>query len=240
MTSHKPTDIQPIEARMHLLPVQTRLPLKFGKETLTEITCARVQLRVAGEAGKTATGWGETPLSVQWVWPSAISYRERYDAMIAFCNVLCAAWSSFEVAGHAMEVGHAFLKRALLPLLEDFNRKRADREPMPYLAALVCCSAFDIALHDAYGIINDVPTYETYNARYMNEDLAAFLKPAAGADVSFAGQFPEDYLVTPVANRFLRGIWLVERTGSRPPIRMNPRRPTATHICFAIGFALMV
>ena len=36
---------------------------------------------------------------------------------------------------------------------------------MPYLAALVCCSPFDIALHDAYGRLHGVPTYDTYNAR---------------------------------------------------------------------------
>ena len=61
---------------------------------------------------------------------------------------------------------------------------------MPWLAALVCCSAFDLALHDAYGVLHGVPTYETYNAEFMNADLAAYLTPAEGADVSFAGRYP--------------------------------------------------
>ena len=51
---------------------------------------------------------------------------------------------------------------------------------MPWLAALVCCSAFDIALHDAYGQCLGLPVYETYGPAYMNADLSAYLQPAAG------------------------------------------------------------
>ena len=54
------------------LPVTTRVPLKFGTEALTSVTCARVQITVRGVEGRSASGWGETPLSVQWVWPSAL------------------------------------------------------------------------------------------------------------------------------------------------------------------------
>ena len=66
-------------------------------------------------------------------------------------------------------------------------------QKMPWLAALVCCSAFDLALHDAYGILHGVPVYSTYNATYMNGDLAAYLTPAEGSDVSFAGMYPQDF-----------------------------------------------
>ena len=40
------TDIRPVAASLYLLPVRTRMPLKFGPETLTEVTCARVKLTV--------------------------------------------------------------------------------------------------------------------------------------------------------------------------------------------------
>ena len=68
---------------------------------------------------------------------------------------------------------------------------------MPWLAALVCCSAFDLALHDAYGVRHRLPVYDTYNARFMNADLATFLTPAEGSAASFAGRYPEDFLVGP-------------------------------------------
>ena len=66
----RPTDARPFAATLYCLPVRTRVPLKFGTETLTSVTLARVCLRVRGSDGRTAEGWGETPLSVQWVWPS--------------------------------------------------------------------------------------------------------------------------------------------------------------------------
>jgi L-alanine-DL-glutamate epimerase-like enolase superfamily enzyme len=189
----KPTDIRPVAVKLYFLPVQTRVPLKFGPETLTYVTCARAAMTVESRDGRRAVGWGETPLSVQWVWPSRLGYQERHEALKAFCVRLAAAWAEFGQAGHAMEVGHAFLATRLPKLLAEFNAARGAAEPMPYLAALVCCSAFDLALHDAYGIANARPTYQTYNAEFMSADLAAYLQPAEGADVSFAGRFPADY-----------------------------------------------
>ena len=51
---------------LSFVPVVTRVPLKFGDQTLTEVSCARVGIEVESE-GRTATGWAETPLSVAWV-----------------------------------------------------------------------------------------------------------------------------------------------------------------------------
>ena len=81
----KATDIRTIGAALYFLPVQTRVALKFGAETLTQVTCARARVTVSDEQGRTAEGWGETPLSVQWVWPSATPYEERHAALKAFC-----------------------------------------------------------------------------------------------------------------------------------------------------------
>ena len=56
----KPTDIRPTGTALYFLPVHTRMPLKFGGETVTYVTCARARVSVA-DAGRTAEGWGETP-----------------------------------------------------------------------------------------------------------------------------------------------------------------------------------
>jgi L-alanine-DL-glutamate epimerase-like enolase superfamily enzyme len=197
----KHTDIRSIHASLEFQPTRFRLPLKFGAETLETITCARVKLTVRDAAGKTAEGWGETPLSVAWVWPSTLSYREREEALEAFCQQLAKTWSSFEMFGHPMEVGHLFLETELQKLWSIFNQSRS--EPMPWLAALVCNSAFDIALHDAYGLLHQVPTYETYNARYMNKDLSWFMTPAEDVGVSFVGKYPQDYFVLPRKDKLI-------------------------------------
>ena len=114
-------------ARLYFIPVQTRVPLKFGPETLTSVTCARVALRVADESGREAEGWGETPLSVQWVWPAALPYEPRHQALKQFCQRLARAWMQFEGAGHPLELGCEFQEHALIVEFENFNAaNRAD------------------------------------------------------------------------------------------------------------------
>src|SRR5919199_1336189 len=100
------TDVRPVSASLYFLPIRTRMPLKFGPEVTTEVTCARVRLTVADARGRTAEGWGETPLSVQWVWPSALSYEARHEAMKQLCERLTEAWARFDITGHPIEVGH--------------------------------------------------------------------------------------------------------------------------------------
>ena len=179
---------------LYFLPVATRIPLKFGSETLTTVTCARVRIQVIDRRGRIAEGWGETPLSVQWAWPSSVSYAERHQAMMQFCTQLAEAWMQYENWGHPLEVGNAFQRDLLDPLTEEFNVGREPGAEMPHLAALVCCSAFDIALHDAYGALHQVPVFQTYTSQYMSCDLADFISPAAGSDVSFRGLYPAHFI----------------------------------------------
>ena len=191
-------DIRPVGTALYFLPVETRIPLKFGPEILTSVTVARVRLHVRNRQGKDFYGWGETPLSVQWVWHSAIPYSERHAALKDFTLLLAKAWADFNYFGHPMEVGYAFQEKILPNLLDEFNKtQRSGREPMPWLAALVSCSLFDIALHDAYGISVDLPVYHTYNPEYMNRDLSAFIEPAKDSQVDFKGLYPQDFLVLP-------------------------------------------
>ena len=194
----KKTDVRPIGVEVYFLPVQTRVPLKFGTETVTQATCARVRMRVADAEGRTADGWGETPLSVSWVWPCGLSYEAREEVLEQFCLMLCDAWAAFDTTGHPLEVGCAFIDSHLPELQTKMNATRQGQEPMPWLAALVACSAFDIALHDAYGKLHNVPVYDTYTSEYMTSDLDRYLVPAEGADVSFKGKFPADFLVKDV------------------------------------------
>jgi len=192
----RPTDIRCIASELYFLPVNTRLPLKFGLETVTFVTCARACVKVADAAGRTAEGWGETPLSVTWVWPSRLPYEERHLAMREFCVTLAGACAGFAARGHPIEIGADFQQQVLPALLKQFNAARAGKEPMPWLAALVCLSLFDIAIHDAYGNLHGRSVYETYNEEFMSRPLSDFLKPAEGSGVSFKGQFPADFLVT--------------------------------------------
>ena len=147
------SDVRILSSALEFVPVETRVPLKFGTEVLTSVTCARVRLVVAGRDGRESMGLGETPLSVQWVWPSEVSYKERFDALLDFCRTLSLQWTDGGTFGHALELGHSLLFERLPQILDAYNREeRGGLEPIPWLAALVCASPYDLALHDAYGL----------------------------------------------------------------------------------------
>lgn len=190
----KPTDLRVVGTQLYFLPVQTRVPLKFGPEITTFVTCARARVTVADARGHTAHGWGETPLSVQWVWPSALAYEERHQRLKQFTLRLAQAWAGFESQGHPLEVGHDFQEHLLPTLLEAANADGPAAEPMPHLAALVCCSVFDLALHDAFGQLCQRPVYETYRSEFLNRDLAHYLTPAEGSAACFSGLYPDRFL----------------------------------------------
>ncbi len=186
----KATDIRVRSAQLYFLPVTTRMPLKFGPEVTTSVTCARVCVTVTDAQGHSAEGWGETPLSVQWVWPSTLPYELRHDALKGFCVKLAKAWTDFDNVGHPMELGWDFQEQVLPSLLGAFNKEQTQiPEPMPWLAALVCCSLFDLAIHDAFGQLLQRLTYSTYTAEFMNRDLSVFLN-----SVSFQKKYPSEFL----------------------------------------------
>lgn len=248
----KNTDVQIRGCRLYFLPIRTRIPLKFGAETLTEVTCARVRLAVATRDGRMVHGWGETPLSVQWVWPSSLSYSYREKTLIEFTRILCAEWAAFDEWGHPMEIGYDFQLERLPEVLARFNageetagtqarrdERESPAEPIPYLAALVCCSLYDIALHDAFGVAHRLPTYSTYTSEFMSRDLSQFYAAAMSPDasptsaatpsvaspasLSVSAARPVPPPATPSAGEVLRGL-----RGRLPADFLSP--PTGTRI----------
>lgn len=185
-----PTDIRVREATLYYLPVKARMPLKFGAQVVEHVVCARVRVRVEDASGRSAEGWGETPLSVAWVWPAALSWEEREARMKAFCEVLAREIVAFGESGHPMELGDSFQRHRLHALLDEANRGIDQAAHLPHLAALVCHSLFDLAIFDAFGQLHERPVFETLGAEFLSRDLADFLD----GDLKFAGQRPAHYL----------------------------------------------
>lgn len=182
-----------VSISLSFVPVVTRVPLKFGDQTLTEVSCARVGIEVEGE-GKTATGWAETPLSVAWVWPSKLGYGEREERLQEFCEVLRGDLLKNLGEGHPFVMGHRYIEDRLHDRLDEENAGREAGAEMPHLAALVCLSAFDLALYDAFGKLHEVGAFECLTKEWLGEmDLGKFLEPAE----KFVGKYPGDYLVKP-------------------------------------------
>ena len=177
--------IRLVDLACYLLPVTMRVPLKFGAESIDRVTCLRVAATVEDDRGQTVTGWGETPLSVTWAWPSAsLSYAERYDAMIASANRMADSLRSDRPVGHCMELG--------LHLNEKVVADEVASDRLPHLAALIIASAFDIAIHDAHGRAAGRDVYDLYQRNFLSGDLSRFFGDEAS---HWEGHHLEDYLV---------------------------------------------
>jgi L-alanine-DL-glutamate epimerase-like enolase superfamily enzyme len=188
----KLTDIRIIDASVYFLPVSMRVPLKFGPETVTNAVCLRVRVSVQDRSGRTAEGWGETPLSVSWVWPSTLSVEARTQRMKDLSISLAKKLVASGLEGHPMEIGADFIHGPLAETLKTANTEAGGPE-MPYLGSLVAFSAFDIAVHDAFGNLLGRDVYETYGPEFMTRDLSAYVQAEEGSGIDFRGRFPQDY-----------------------------------------------
>ncbi len=128
---------------------------------------------------------------MSWVTNSAIKRCSSWRGQLA------AAWPALEHCGHPLEVGAAFLDAVLPDVLARCRQQSG--QAIPYLSALTCNSPFDIALHDAFGNLHGVATYQTYNDRFMSSDLAQWLEPADDL-VSFRGRYPQEFLASEPAS----------------------------------------
>ncbi|MFW6368425.1 MAG: enolase C-terminal domain-like protein [Spirochaetota bacterium] len=214
--SKKSSDIRVCEVTLYFQPVELRVPLRFGGQTVTAVTFARACVTVENRRGTRAAGWGESPLNAAWAWPSQVPYETRTRLLERFCITLAERWrrqgegartcGGVFAAGHAIELGYRFIEHELPVLWRALNAEDEASEPMPWLAALICSAPFDLAIHDAFGVVNDVPTYRTYGPQYMNYDLSEYFlddaPPAAPPTAhdaplhaaTFRKKYPEHYL----------------------------------------------
>ncbi len=180
--------IRPSRLALYFIDVRAKAPFRFGKETLERVTCARVMFEVEEVSRGPFQGWGESPLSAQWAWPSDIPLSEREAALRQFCCEVLDAWSAYDTGGHPLTLGHAFLRETLPGLLVSFNARLSVERRLPYLAALMCCAPFDIALHDAYGHAAGRPIYDCYSSLDMPDDLTSCM-----GEADFGGLYPSDF-----------------------------------------------
>jgi L-alanine-DL-glutamate epimerase-like enolase superfamily enzyme len=160
------------------------------RATLVNVTCA---VRTAG--GKAARGFGSMPLGNVWSFPSRVlSYDDTLGAMKALVERIARLSGDCREAGHPIDITRA-LEPAYLEAARAVSGERRLAESVPPLCTLVAASAFDAALHDAFGKVHGLNCYHTYGPEFMAHDLGHYLGP------EFRGDYLDRYLAREPAPR---------------------------------------
>ncbi len=183
----KSTDTRITEATCDFEPVAFRAPLKFGGRIVDKTLLVNVEVTLETQSGRVSTGFGSMPLGNVWSWPSAdLSPEKTEEVMKKFAEEVVDLAGNFPDYGHPLDIvfqlsgEYAHLGKTLP------NRLGVD-EAMPELAQLVAASPFDAALHDAYGRVHDVNSYNALDAEFVHHDLAEYL------DEQFADEYLDQY-----------------------------------------------
>ena len=183
----KPTDIRILETSCEFEPVPFRTPLKFGGRVMSETTLINVNVVVENRAGKHASGFGSMPVGNIWAWPSdSVSESQASQAMREFAEEVVGIANSFMEYGHPLDIVYQ-ISAEYAHLGTRLSERLGLAEPMPELAQLVSASPFDAAIHDGYGRVNDVNSYNALSADFVHHDLSEYL------DENFAGEYLDQY-----------------------------------------------
>ena len=191
ITASRDTDIRIVEVAHHFDEFKYRTPYQFGGRTVDHVTLLNVDCRVRTGGGREAWGFGSMTLGNAWAFPAA-SQDAGLGAMIALAGELRRITASCDESGHPVDLARA-LDPAYLSAAAEVSRTRQLPTPIPKLCTLVVSSAFDAAIHDAYGKAFGVSCYETYGPTFMTRDLSHDLGEA------FKGEYLDRYV--PVAPR---------------------------------------
>ncbi len=184
----KSTDIRIEDVAHHYEDFLYRTPIKFGGMALDRVTLVNVECTVRTVGGKTGRGFGSMPLGNVWSFPSRVL---DYDATLAAMKALVERIDRIVGRLHGSRPSH----RPGLALEPEYHKAAAEvtaelrlAEPIPPLCTLVAASAFDAALHDAFGKAHGLNCYHTYGPDFLYHDLGHYLGD------EFAGESLQQYL----------------------------------------------
>jgi L-alanine-DL-glutamate epimerase-like enolase superfamily enzyme len=165
-----------------------RTPIKFGGIALDRVTLLNVECSVSDPTGRTARGFGSMPLGNVWSFPSRVlSYNATLGAMKTLAERIQHILANADLWGHPITLGHE-LEPQYERVAEEVTRELGLAEPIPRLCTMVVASAFDAAVHDAYGKLHGRNCYHTYGPDFLDHDLGHFLGD------EFAGETLEQYI----------------------------------------------
>jgi len=185
----KSTDIRIVDTVCAFEAIPFRMPLKFGGRVTTESTLINVEVTVETRGGIRATGYGSMPVGNVWAWPSqTVSPEQTEQAIKNFATEVVELGNNIPEFFHPIDLVYRVsseydhLGRMISNHLELAER-------MPVLSQLVAASPFDAAIHDAYGRVNQINSFQALSSDFMNHDLSEYL------DDRFAGEYLDPYVL---------------------------------------------
>lgn len=170
-----------------------RAPYQFGGRSVDRVTLLNVNCRIRTGGGRESWGFGSMTLGNAWAFPAA-PQDEGLGAMMALADAFRATTASCDETGHPVDLFRV-LEPEYLRVAGEVSGRRGLATPIPKLCTLVVASAFDAALHDAYGKAFGVTSYQTYGRGFMTRDLSVDLGP------SFKGEYIDGYVPSKPAPR---------------------------------------
>jgi L-alanine-DL-glutamate epimerase-like enolase superfamily enzyme len=208
----RPTDIRIVGVDYAFEEFTYRAPYQFGGRTVDRVTILNVTCRVRTTTGIESSGFGSMPLGNAWAFPAA-PHDQGLAAMKALAAELRARTAACDDSGHPIDLFVA-LEPEYLRAAARVSASLERPAPIPKLCTLVVASAFDAAIHDAYGKAFGVSCYETYGPRFMGRDLSHALGPA------FKGEYLDRYV--PAAPRETTLVF--HSVGAADPLDASDRR----------------
>ncbi|MHB1421662.1 MAG: enolase C-terminal domain-like protein [Gemmataceae bacterium] len=184
----KATDIRIDEVGYSYEDFLYRAPIKFGGVAVDRVTILNVACRVRSGNGKSASGFGSMPLGNVWSFPShLLDYETTLGAMKTLAERIARIAGACPASGHPIDLGWT-LEPEYERAAEETARALLLDEPIPRLCTMVVASAFDAAVHDAYGKLHGRNCYHTYGTDFLAHDLGHFLGD------EFVGETLERYI----------------------------------------------
>jgi L-alanine-DL-glutamate epimerase-like enolase superfamily enzyme len=182
----RPRDARILEVNHAFEDFQYRAPYQFGGRSVDRVTLLNVKCRVRTGDGREAWGFGSMTLGNAWAFPAA-PQDAGLGAMRGLAGAIRDATAECDEAGHPIDLFRV-LEPVYLKAAETVSGAQALSTPIPKLCTLVVASAFDAAIHDAYGKAYRLSAYKTYGRDFMSRDLSADLGP------EFKGEYVEQYV----------------------------------------------
>ena len=165
-----------------------RTPYMFGGRSVDRVTLLNVRCQVRTPDGRSTSGFGSMTMGNQWAFPSKVlTYDDTLGAMRQLADRIQRLYSAYQEKGHPLDFFHA-LEPAILKAAAELSRELKLPTPIPKLCTLVTVSAFDAALHDAFGKAHQRSAWHTYGADLMTHDLGYYLNN------DFRGEYGDRYL----------------------------------------------